>query len=147
MDEPALPHEFGATPEDIRGFIARLQASYGGNEIDEFRAARCACGSDAFYFCYNPDGGAAQRLCPACDGSHLMCDSADYWEPEEATDWDCRECRGGVCNLGVGFALSADREFIRWLYIGQRCVRCGLLDVCTSWKIMYGPSLQLIDRV
>jgi hypothetical protein len=147
QDESELPREVGATAEDIRTFIVRFQASYGGNEIDEFRAVQCRCGSDTFFFCYCPDGGASQRLCPVCDLSHLMCDSANYWEPEEVTDWDCRECRGARCNLGVGFALSKDREFIRWLYIAQRCVKCGLLDLCTSWKIMYGPSLQLMDQV
>jgi hypothetical protein len=131
---------------DILPFIIQYQASYGGNEIDEFRVARCVCESEAFFFSYN-EGGAARRYCPECDAEHLICDSEDYYDPAKAIYWDCRECRHPRCNLGVGFALSSDREFIRWLYIGQRCARCGLLDFCVSWKIMYGPSLQLMDQV
>lgn len=146
-DEPALPRIIGLSAADIHEFIVRYQASYGGNAIDEFRAARCKCGSDSFFFQYNPDGGAAERLCPECETTHLICDSEQYWEPDDACEWDCRECRGGRCNLGVGFALSKDRTFVRWLYIGQRCVRCGLLDFCVSWKIMYGPSLHLLEQV
>jgi hypothetical protein len=137
----------GSTAEDIREFIARCQASYGGYALDEFRVAHCGCGSDSFFFGYYLDGGAAERVCPVCETAHLMCDSEGYWDPYNAADWECRECHGGLCNLGVGFALSQDREFIRWLYVGQRCVGCGLLDFCVSWKIAYGPSLQLLDQV
>jgi hypothetical protein len=101
-DEPELPRVVGSTAEDIRGFIVRYQASYGGNAIDEFRVARCECGAAAFYFRYDPDGGAAERLCPECDRTHLMCDSEGYWEPERAADWDCRECGGRSATWGSG---------------------------------------------
>ncbi len=146
QDEPQLPDDIGSTVSDILPFMVQCQASYGGNEIDEFRVARYGCGSEAFFFSYN-EGGAAHRLCPECNAEHLICDSEGYCDSGKAIYWDCRECRHPRCDLGVGFALSRDREFIRWLYIGQRCVRCGLLDFCGSWKIMYGPALQLMDQV
>ena len=150
QDEPQVPRVAGSNASDILPFMVQYQASCGGNQIDEFRVARCACGSEAFFLSYN-EGGAARRYCEECDTEHFICDSADYWDDEwdddEVICWDCRECRHPQCNVGGGFALSRDREFIRWLYVGQRCVQCGLLDFCVSWKIMYGPSLQLMDQV
>jgi hypothetical protein len=42
--------------------------------------------------------------------------------------------------------LYEDGE-VHWLYVGERCVRCGTLGCFAGWKIAYSPSKQLLEQV
>jgi len=50
-------------------------------------------------------------------------------------------------NIGVLFSLYEADGDVRWLYVGVRCVTCGILSCHVDWKIAYGPSNQLIGMV
>lgn len=65
------------------------------------------------------------------------------WEDAEPRTVRCL-CGHGVFEVGVGFSLRADRE-VRWVTVGERCVRCGVLGSCADWKIDYSPSRHLLD--
>jgi hypothetical protein len=135
----------GSTPEDIGEYLdAFSEDSY---PVHEFRLARCDCGSLEFRLDACDDEGVARRICARCKKEHFICDSEESWEEAEPEQWKCVECKSKTTNIGVGFALYDDRKNIHWLYVGQRCARCGVLGCFASWKIGYGPSLPLIDQV
>lgn len=128
-----------ALADSIRAFA---KASYPATEL---RHVTCPCGGDRFEVEADDDVGVARRRCVACRAEHLIGDSADQWD--EATPEPCGcTCDAGVFQLAVGFALRRDRQDLHWLYVGLRCVACGLAGVYTDWKIDYGPSLHLIER-
>jgi hypothetical protein len=47
--------------------------------------------------------------------------------------------------LGVAFSLFEDGE-VRWITVGVRCARCGILASPVDWKIDYGPSRHLLSQ-
>jgi hypothetical protein len=55
-------------------------------------------------------------------------------------------CGNETFEVAVVFAVRADGD-VRWISIGLRCVRDGVLGAHTDWKIDYSPTAQLFDRV
>lgn len=134
----------GSSPDDLHEYLSALTAdSY---RIDKFRLARCGCGGVAFHLEADPDEGAARRTCASCHKEHLICDSEEYWEDADPAAWECMECASNQTNVGVGFALYDDRQGIRWIYLGVRCARCGILGCFADWKVG-GSSLQMMEQV
>lgn len=133
----------GDGPEDLKEYLeAFSEDSY---PVHEFRVARCDCGSVEFHLEASDEDGVARRACVACKRKHFICDSEENWDDAETKRWRCVECKSKVANVGVGFSLYDDRQSIHWLYVGERCVACGVLGCAASWKIGYSPSLQLMD--
>ena len=135
----------GDTADDLSEYLQAL--SEGSYKVHEFRVARCECGSDEFHVESSDQDGVARRTCIKCMQQHFVCDSGEFWDEAETERWQCIECKSMVANVGVGFSLYDDRQDIHWLYIGERCVRCGVLSCSDGWKIGYNPSLQLMDQV
>ncbi len=117
----------------------------GNYSIAELRFASCACGGDRFQVMGDDEQGCACRRCVVCKTVHMICDSAEHWD-EAAPEQCVSTCERGVFHVGVGFALTKDSKDVRWIYVGMRCVHCGLAGVYLDWKIDYGPSLHLMDR-
>jgi hypothetical protein len=135
----------GSVPGDIRGFLEAYATE--GYEVHDFRLARCECGSNSFHLEADDNEGVAKRTCSKCTRHHFLCDCEEYWEDAEPEMWKCIECKSEDANIGVGFSLYEDDGEIRWLYVGYRCARCGVLGCFAGWKIAYAPSKQLIDQV
>jgi hypothetical protein len=87
----------------------------------------------------------ARRTCTTCDTAAFICDSADYWSEASPEAVAC-PCSGELFELGVGFSLCGNGD-VRWITVGERCVRCGVLGTAVDWKIDYGPTDQLFDQV
>ncbi|MFR9780329.1 hypothetical protein ACL02O_30285 [Micromonospora sp. MS34] len=68
--------------------------------------------------------------------------SADYWQDADPDECVC-PCGGEAFQVAVGFALRADGE-VRWVSIGMRCTRDGVLGVYADWKIDYSPTDHLL---
>lgn len=134
----------GSEPGDIKGFLE----AYTEDEYlsDEFRLSKCTCGSVEFQLEADDEEGAAKRICAKCGSEHYICDSEEYWEDAEPETWECVECGSKSANIGVGFSLYEDKGAIRWLYVGERCSKCGVLGCFAGWKIAYEPSLQLMEQ-
>ncbi len=135
----------GTSPEDIKGYVEAYgsQSSYA---VHEFRLAKCACSSVDFHLDADDTEGAAKRTCTKCSRQHFLCDSEEVAEEAEFQHWRCG-CGSEVTNIGVGFSLRKKLGEIRWLYVGCRCVKCGILGCFAGWKIDYAPSRQLLDQV
>lgn len=115
--------------------------------VDEIRAVHCHCGCDSFLLETDPLDAAAIRTCVGCGSTHQICGEGGYSDEAEPEVFACIDCRSSHANLCVGFSLYAEKDCIRWLYIGVRCTGCGILGVFGDWKIGYGPSLHLLDQV
>ena len=135
----------GSAPSDLHEYLQAFTAeSY---EISEFRLARCDCGSEQFLLEVEDNEGVARRTCAGCKKPHFICDSEENWtEGLQTRKYKCVTCRSTVANVGVGFSLYDDRLAVRWVYIGCRCTKCGVLGCMVDWKVGYEPSLQLLDQ-
>ena len=135
----------GNQPDDICEFLTSYASQ--GYEIDDFVAARCICSSLSFNLDADDDEGVAKRTCVACGLEHFICDSSEYWSDADPTRLVCVECRSETTNVGVGFSIYPNREGIRWLYVGTRCVQCGTLGCFAGWKIGTYDSMSLLEQV
>jgi hypothetical protein len=134
----------GSEAADLTEYLKALTED--GYPATEFRVAKCSCGSLAFGLALDHDEGAAMRKCVECGAEHFVCDSQERWHECSPTKWKCTgKCKSRTANICVGFALREDRKDIRWIYIGTRCVQCGVLGCYVDWKIDFSPSLQLIN--
>lgn len=104
------------------------------------------CGGDEFTVRVDPDEGCAERVCIKCAEQAFMLDSAEYVEDATLEPAGC-SCGGKSFNVAVGFALREDPSDVRWVYLGLRCVRDGVLGCFADWKIDYSPSAHLMESV
>jgi hypothetical protein len=134
----------GTEPADIQEYlVAYTQDEY---PADEFRLAKCSCGSDVFNLEANDGAGAAKRTCVQCGAEHFICDSEEYWADSDPEEFACTECVSKRANIGVGFSTYDDGE-VHWLYVGVRCDGCGILGCFAGWKVAYSPSRHLLEQV
>lgn len=133
----------GSIPEDIGAYLQALSAS--SYPTSEFRLSRCQCGQVTFRLEVEQDAGVAKRVCVSCGAEHLVCDSAEnHEEGTKLRKLRC-VCKTDVVNVGVGFSMYESSQVIRWLWVGHRCVKCGVLGSMVDWKVGYEPSLDLLN--
>jgi hypothetical protein len=82
-----------------------------------------------------------------CQREHFICDSKEFWEEASPQHWACIECDSERTNVGVGFSFYPDSRDVKWLYVGCRCAKCGVLGCFAGWKVGYGDSERLLDEV
>ena len=135
----------GDQPEDIGNFL-RAYASE-GYAVTEFRLSKCQCGSLEFALEADDEEGVARRTCASCSRQHFIGDSGEYWDGAVAETWTCVECQSQCANIGVGFSIyDDDPTGVRWLYVGERCVGCGVLGCFAGWKVARSDALYLLDQ-
>jgi hypothetical protein len=144
MDDATTKCWRGESPDDIATFLgAYSEQNY---KVEEFRLCRCDCGSFEFSLDASDVEGVARRRCSKCGNACFICDSSEFWDDAKEIDrWQCTDCYSPDCNVAVGFAFYADKLDIKWLYVGCRCVNCGVLRCVADWKVGYSPSLHLLD--
>lgn len=136
----------GDRPEDIAEFLKAYSSD--GYKVHEFRLAKCDCGSVEFELEADDDDGVARRTCISCRKAHHICDSAEYWDDADPETWKCVECGSKHANVGVGFSIyDDDPTGIRWLYVGERCAKCGVLGCFAGWKVALSDALHLLEEV
>jgi hypothetical protein len=123
----------GTAPEDVRAYLEAYAED--GYQMHDFRSARCPCGGVAFRLEADADEGVARRTCTLCGGVRFIADSEEYWSDADPEVWNCVDCGSEVTNVGVGFSLYGDQRGIRWVYVGARCTRCGILGCFAEWKV------------
>jgi hypothetical protein len=70
---------------------------------------------------------------------------ADFGDEAEPKKLSCRPCRGRLFELGVAFSRDEDGD-VRWITLGERCVRCGVLGAFADWKVDYAPTEHLLSQ-
>lgn len=136
----------GSEPNDLAEYLEAF-SSDSGYKSEEFRLSKCSCGSISFQLEADDNEGTARRTCTQCHAKYFICDSEEYWEDSEPEQWHCISCNSSNTNIGVGFALYPKDKEIKWLYLGVRCVKCGVLGCFADWKVAYAPSRHLLELV
>lgn len=134
----------GTEARDIRAYLEAFTSSRRNVRVTDYRTAICPCGSKAFLVEGDPKEGAVRRTCLNCGTEHLILDSDERWEDAAPVRCRCVDCACEVHELGAGFALRPDKE-IAWVFVGVRCVNCGVLGSFADWEIGYAPSRHLLD--
>ena len=134
----------GSEPKDLKEYLEALSADQ--YPIDIFTLRKCECGSDAFQIEVDDDEGCAKTTCSKCRQPSFLADSEEYWSSDSPRTYKCIECSLDRANVGLGFALTTDRNCIQWVYIGCRCSACGVLGCMIDWKIGYEPSLHFAQN-
>jgi hypothetical protein len=135
----------GSEPNDIAGFLEAYASE--GYEVDEFRLARCKCGSTSFLLDSDDNEGVARRTCTICGFEHFICDSEEFWDESKPERFVCIEYGSEAANIGVGFSIYPKRGGIRWLYVGARCSVCGVLGCFAGWKVGTSDSMDLLEKI
>lgn len=138
-------HEYGESQADIRTEIIRF-SELNGYVAEHFADAVCVCNGRAFGLLLDDAEGAAVRVCNRCDREHPIGDSAEYLDEAELGECEC-PCGKQSFQITVGVALYADSEDVKWLYLGLRCVKCGLTAVYGDWKNEFEDFRKLLANV
>ncbi|MBQ8599029.1 MAG: hypothetical protein IJ411_02815 [Oscillospiraceae bacterium] len=110
-------------------------------ELD-VRPVTCSCGSDAFTILVDQEEGAVLLKCTHCAEEQFLLDSAEYWPSCQPKAGICRLCKGGEYNVRVGLVRREDGS-IQWVYVGNRCTKCGALGSYVDWGIDYESSDEM----
>ena len=99
---------------------------------------------------FESNEGIAKRVCIKCKKEHFICDSGKYWDDalkkSKPIELKCIECNNKSHEVGVGFEYLKNGD-IKWVTIGARCDKCGLLSSPVDWKIDYSPTKYLEKQV
>lgn len=132
---------------DREALIAAIKAYAKGNypARDVALVACKKCRRELFEVQLDDAEGCALRRCVHCKTERLFLDSAEYWDDADPEQALCT-CEGETFQCAVGFARTRDAKDVKWVYIGLRCIACGLAGVYADWKIDYSPSLHLLAK-
>lgn len=118
--------EFG----DIELYLKALQP--GGYAVDKVVQAKCACGSTTFRLSFDQTEELAQTTCTACGKEAFVADSGEHWSSASPRSLKCPK-RHTDHEIGLGLCLR-EGVWVRWMSVGTRCVRCGILASPIDWK-------------
>lgn len=138
-------YRYGDSQPDIRDELMNYSKA-NGYPAAHFADAVCACGGKVFNLLLDDTEGAAVRVCVGCRAEHPIGDSDEYLEDAELEECEC-PCGSGEFEITVGVALYQDSEDVKWLYIGCRCVGCGLTACYGDWKNEYIGFREFLNRV
>lgn len=138
-------HSYGTSQTDIRESVAAYSKA-NGYAAHHFADASCACGGKVFRLLLDDTEGAAVRVCLDCDVEHPIGDSDEYLADAALEECAC-PCGKEQFEIAVGVSLFPDSEDVRWLYLGCRCVKCGLTAVYGDWKNEFNGYKNLLARI
>jgi hypothetical protein len=136
--------EYADSQADIPAYLRDYsQKSY---PVEHFADAVCGCSGRTFVLSIDETQGVAVRRCIACKLDHPIGDSDEYLEDAELEECGC-PCGKDDLELTVGVALYPESEDVRWLYVGARCVHCGMVGCYADWKNEFIGYQGLLARV
>jgi hypothetical protein len=128
---------------DVAEYLRELQP--GGYAVDEVRQSVCACGGRQFRILVDREDELAKRICVECAAEQFIADSGDFWAEADPEPVRC-SCRKNIFEIGVGFAFGG-RDWVRWMSVGLRCTKCGILGSPFDWKADYDKSDPVIRNI
>jgi hypothetical protein len=137
-------YHYGEAQSDIRTELLRYSEK-NAYRVDHFADPVCKCDGKVFRLAVD-EGTAAVRICVSCGDEHPIGDSADYLDEAELGMCEC-PCGESSFEITVGVSLYDDSEDVRWIYIGCRCVGCGLTACYGDWKNEYNRYQELLKQV
>ncbi len=127
----------GTEYADVEAYLRALEP--GGYSVDRVIEAKCSCGGSVFALDVDQDNEVARTTCVACGREAFVADSGDHWSEASPRRLKCPS-RHSEYELGLGLCIR-EAEWVRWMSIGARCARCGILSSPLDWK----SDLDLAD--
>ena len=105
------------------------------------------CNNTIFSTFVDDEEDAIKVKCNRCGKEKILLDCDDVWEESRPKSVKCPVCkRGKEFNLKVGL-IRRDNGSVKWVYIGNRCVNCGVLGFFLDWKIDYEPTDEMENNI
>jgi hypothetical protein len=136
---------YGDVQADIPLYLFEYSTEL-GYPTQQYADAVCACSNRTFALALDETEGAAVRTCTACKLTHPMADSDEYLDAAELDECAC-PCGAEAFELTVGVSLYEGTNDVRWLYVGARCAKCGLIGCYGDWKNEFIDFTALLSRV
>lgn len=138
-------YEYGDSQADIRTSLEAYSQELGAT-AHYYVDVVCSCGCREFQLLLDEAQGVAIRLCEQCDTEHLMGDSEEHMEEAMPEETDCI-CGGFVFEITVGVTVLKKRPDARWVYIGCRCIECGVTGCYADWQREIQGYQELLKRM
>ena len=135
---------YGESHADIRTSLEVY--SRNNYPTEHYADAVCTCGCTHFQLFLDDEVGAAVRRCEAHAHEHPMGDSADYLDEANPGECEC-PCGSNMFEISAGVALYRESDDVKWLYIGCRCIACGLTACYGDWKNEYLGYASFLDKI
>ena len=136
---------YGESQFDIHEEITRYSKA-NAYVAKHFTDVVCECGNTSFRLLVDNDEDAAVRLCCRCQKEHPIGDSQEYLEDAELEECAC-PCKEEEFEITCGVALYKNSEDAKWLYLGCRCIKCGLTAVYADWKSESGNYQNFLKTI
>ena len=134
----------GDCADDINEYLKE----YSEDSTIDVKAIVCkSCGNDTFKLKVDYDEDAIQVKCPRCGYEKILLDCEEVWEDAEPRRCKCSVCKkSDEYNVRVGF-MRRENGNVKWVYIGNRCTKCGVLGSYLDWKISYEPTDEMEKNI
>ena len=132
----------GSAVEDIEEYLRGYAEDV---TLGRVVLSRSTCGSQEFFLDADREERCARWTCAKCCEVRFIGDSEEFWSGAVPERLRCVECGNEKHNLGVGFSFYADGE-VKWMVVGERCVRCGVLSSFVDWQIRDFPTQHLLEK-
>ena len=127
----------GDSTDDITQWL-RLYAE--DDKMDVKPVICHCCGNDRFKLKIDRNENAVQVKCTECGTEKILLDCGEVWEDAKPKLLKCSVCK--ICksfNVQIGL-LRRENGSVKWVYVGNRCTRCGTLSSYLDWEINYEPT-------
>lgn len=132
---------------DSESDIAEYLKLYSQNEVSDTKNVVCShCGDHDFLISIDDKEGAIEVTCTNCYTKKLLLDSEEYWDKCKPHKGKCTICKNKSYNVMVGFVRREDGN-VKWIYIGNRCTKCGTLGSYGDWGINYEPTDMMESNI
>lgn len=136
---------YGENQSDIQHEIKRYSKS-NTYIAEHFLDAVCDCSNTIFHLSVGSNEDVAVRTCCRCRNAHPIGDSQEYLEDSNLEECAC-PCEAEEFEITCGIALYKNSEDVKWLYLGCRCVKCGLTAIYADWKSESGNYRDFLKVV
>ncbi len=143
MIDKSKEYWYGDSADDIDEYLRE----YSMTDTLDVKPVLChSCGSEALHLRIDPVEGAIQVKCPVCGYKKILLDCDEIWKEAKPRLNKCPICKEKEHNVRVGF-LRRESGSVRWVYVGNRCVHCGVLGSCLDWKVSFEPTDRMESNI
>ena len=134
----------GTSAEDINEWLCEYTED---NSIDVKPVICHSCGKDVFELMVDEYEGFIQVKCTECGTEKILLDCEEILEDAEPSLGTCSICKSSKSyNVRVGF-IRRESGSVKWVYIGNRCTKCGTLGSYLDWKVDYEPTDEMESNI
>lgn len=137
----ALTQQGGYWHGDSAEDIAELFHYESVDPVVEVQYAQCACGNRSFSVMLDLEREYQEAVwfCQICHSQYFFHTGKPQEEEIESEadhefcDCPCRTQGPSFFELAVGVTVYSNGEDVDWVYLGCRCVKCGITGYLDSW--------------